>query len=343
MRHIDPDKEARLGHPQGDTRNAVEQLVGVFAAVVVFDHILPDEAVIPECWHHSQLCQGAGGSLNIHGAGKIDIHNDIACISPADPEAAERHALGYGAHGDRPLPHSLQLADAHHLVFREDGILKCLVADADQVMLYAEGCQLLQFLPGIADAGGIVRVGQQNHFGLVGDPFFIFFNADVITILREGGDLYGHTPQQLGVQEIAGVAGVMHHDLISWVDPGHHGEEQTIVGAGVDDDIPAGIQPEAILPLDPVCDQLFQVRAADGHGIVGGEAGFQCLNGCIHDALGNGGVRHKGVCPAHHRHTGSLLAATSPTSAFWAVENRPPSSFAKVLRILDLISDIISS
>ena len=182
---------------------------------------------------------------------------------------------------------------------RKRGILKGLIADTDQVMLDDELGQLCQLLPGEHPAGGVVGGGEQHHLRLGRQPLLILLHPQAVVVLLIGGHLHHHAVEQLGVQEIAWIAGVVDQHLVSRLNKGGHGKIQAHVRAGIDDDVPLGVYFDVVVPLDFFRNDLFQVRIADGRGIVAGHPLLDDLHTALQYLLWDHPVWIERVRPAH--------------------------------------------
>ena len=150
LRDVNPNIEAGFRHQHGYPRAIIKQIIGIFPPAIILFDILCNETVILYCRQNRQLRQGAGSTLEINRCTVIYIHDDIISIDPPHAETAQSHSLGAGTYGYCALPHAGQRGDTDHLIFRENRVLKCLVAHAHQIVFYDEGCQLLQFFACIA-------------------------------------------------------------------------------------------------------------------------------------------------------------------------------------------------
>jgi len=86
--------------------------------------------------------------------------------------------------------------------------------------------QLLQTLSAHNGSGGVVGVGKDNHFGVWRQAFFELLDLQLVSVLLPQGDRHRYTAEDSGVQEVVWIAGVGHHDLIAWVNKGHHCKHQ---------------------------------------------------------------------------------------------------------------------
>lgn len=79
----------------------------------------------------------------------------------------------------------------------------------------------------------------------------------------------------------------MDHHLVARFDPGHHGEDEAVIGTGVDDNVPVRVKLKAVFLLDTGGDELLQLRVADGHSVVGGEPVLQLFDCGVQYGLGD--------------------------------------------------------
>ena len=172
--------------------------------------------------------------------------------------------------------------------------------------------------------GGVVGVGEQHHLGLVGDRLLKGVHVELVAVLGVQGDVDGDGAHELGVEEVAGVAGVGHQHLVSGIQKDVHGVEQPGVGAGGDDDVAPGVHLHPVVGLELLCDLLPQLQRADGHGVVGGEAAVDALvHGPAHH-LGEGGVGEEGVGPAHEHHLARHGGEVIPHVGLGHLGEKPP-------------------
>ena len=230
----------------------------------------------------------------------------VVGVGVAHAVAAEAVALGQGADGDGAFPHTGQGAGRNELDAVEDVIFECLVTNQNQIVLDDELSQLHQVFLAVNHGGGVVGMGQQDHLGLVGDALFHLFNADAVVVLGIGGDTDGHAGQQLAVQVVTGIAGVGDQNLVAFADEGHHGEQQTAVRAGVDDDVTAGIDGTADALGNVLSQSLTQLVHTNGQSVVGGETTRDSFHGSLLDGFGDGGIGIEHIRPCHDIATGLL-------------------------------------
>ena len=58
------------------------------------------------------------------------------------------------------------------------------------------------------------------------EAFFELLDLQLVSVLLPQGDRHRYTAEDSGVQEVVWIAGVGHHDLIAWVNEGHHCKHQ---------------------------------------------------------------------------------------------------------------------
>ena len=238
----------------------------------------------------------------------------VVSVDVTHAVAAEAVALGQGADGDGAFPHTGQGAGSDELDAVEDVIFESLVNDQNQIVLDDELSQFHQVFLAVNHGGGVVGMGQQDHLGLVGDALFHLFNADAVVVLGIGGDTDRHAGQQFAVQVVAGVAGVGDQNLVAFADEGHHGEQQTAVRAGVDDDVAAGVDGTADALGDVLSQSLTQLIHTHGQGVVRGETTGNSFHGSLLDGFGDGGIGVEHICPCHDIAAGLLENACAFTN-----------------------------
>ena len=296
---IQPGEDAAFAHLHLHARRGGQHLVGQTAAALQPLVVALQQLLVLDGRDGADGGSGAGRTQHVHRAAVEHVHDAVVGVDVADAQARQADALGDGADGEGALPHTGQGAGGHELDAVVDVVLKGLVAHQDQVVLHDEAAQLLQPFPPEHGGGGVVGVAHQHHLGAGGQPLFELLDADLVVVLLIQRHRHRHAAQQFAVEEVAGVAGVGHHDLVALFDEGHHGEQKAAVRAGGHDDVAAGVDGDTRALGDVLGQRLAQLIQADGHAVVGGEAALDGFHHRLFHRLRHGGVGEEGVRPGH--------------------------------------------
>ena len=305
--NVHPGQERALRKLGLDARDSAEDLVHA-PAPLFKDRIIPlgHELGVVHGVGHGRLECRVRRADDVDRAAVEHVHDVVVRDEVAHAHAAQGHALGHGADRDGPFPHAGQGGQRHHLPAVEEEVLKRLVHHRDEVVLDHKLREHGHLLPGKDRGRGVVGVGQQHHLRAGGEGGLQrrAGEAEAVRFVQEDGD--GLAAQELGVQEIAGVAGVRHEHLVARLDEGHHRKQQAGIRSRGDEDIALRHDGEAVLPRELAGDGRLELRVANGMGVVRAQALFNAVDRDGLDRRGHAVVRHEGVGPAEHVAAGAL-------------------------------------